>query len=219
MWRGWRMAPGFLYNETSLRSSFDMCCRCSLYKSLAKSWWVIMDLMSFCSILMNVAHKMGSTSAGGCGVVMMDQEMETETSLTAQSSGIWDSDPLPQHRVQTFQQCDRSRHMHQLPQTKAVHVPIGIGTARCLLIPSPLSLSSTTLCIQHCMFYSTYLPLVSGLFPFLSLRYLTNVLTVIYMLIFLYHHSTLEGYWLPLNLHPQGVWLIDVQGLLHRGWW
>ena len=55
----------------------------------------------------------------------------------------------------------------------------------CLLIPSPLSLSSTTLCVQHCMFCSTYLPLVSGLFPFLSLRYLTNVLTVIYMLIFL----------------------------------
>ena len=30
--------------------------------------------------------------------------------------------------------------------------------ARCLLIPSPLSLSSTTLCVQHFMYYSIYSP-------------------------------------------------------------
>ena len=123
----------------------------------------------------------------------------------------------PQRRVQTFQQRDRSWHTHQLPQTKVVHVPIGIGTACCLLIPSQLSLSSTMLCVQHCMYYSVYLPLVSGLFSFLLLQYLTNVLTVIYMLILLYHSATLQGYWLLLNLHPQGMWLMDVHGALHQG--
>ena len=126
-------------------------------------------------------------------------EGQTRTNMThPKSSGIRDSDPPPQRGVQTFRQRDS-------PQTKVVHVPIGIGTARCLLIPSPLSLSSATLCVQHCMYYSVYLPLVSELFSFLSLQYLTNVLTVIYMLILLYHSGTLQGYWLPLNPHPQGM--------------
>ena len=91
----------------------------------------------------------------------------------------------------------------------------------CDIGPSLSSLSGFEInWVQHCMYYSVQSPLQSVLFLFFSLQYLTNVLTVINMLILLYLCTipqTLQGYWLLLNPHMQGMWSMDVQGPLHQG--
>ena len=71
------------------------------------------------------------------------------------SSGIWDSDPLPQRGVQTFQQCDTDTSWHmQLPQTKAVHVP-GIGIERAWR-SLPLDPLTTVFVVYHAVCPTLY---------------------------------------------------------------